>query len=573
MSKWKLENLVNLDALQTMFDGLYPVIGIPAGILDNQGNILVATEFQDICTKFHRVNPSTLMRCKNSEDYIINQLKDDDIVTYKCINNLYEVALPIIVEGEYLGSVMMGQFFYDDEIIDFEIFKKQSIEFGFNQDEYLEALKKVPVFSRDKIKNIIEYCRGLVTTLIETSISKLNNSYANNKYSILFNSINDYIFIIDSQKRVIECNKEQSIYYHKEEFFGKKYTDVLPDKFSKLLDDAIERLDYQKVAQQFDYSVFIDGKERWFNAQVNEVEHQMKEKSKDYMVVCHEFTCRKRIIDELQNAKNKAEEANNAKNTFVANISHELKTPIAVIFSAIQLFELKIDNTPGIDKLDYSKHIRTIKQNCRRLTRLINNLIDITKVDGGFMSLQLVNVEIVGLVKKITLSVTEYAKVKGLELVFNAQINSMIIAVDPDKIERIVLNLLSNAIKFTEKNNTITVNVYENKNDVFISVRDNCIGISEEKLDHIFERFNQIGDLFSRNHEGSGIGLSLVKSFTEMHGGSISVETELGKGSEFIVRLPVNDEVEKNSVYNCNYDNNDIYKEMLRVELSDIFIC
>jgi PAS domain S-box-containing protein len=575
MDKWTLGELINLSVLQTMADNLYAVTGIPVGILDTEANILIATGWEDICTKFHRMNPLSLKRCKLSDHYVEQHLNNSDFVAYKCMNNLWEVSVPIIVEGEHIASIMLGQFFYEDEIINIDIFQKQAHEFAFDQDEYIAALKRVPVFSREKVRNIIEYYKGLMITLVESSITKLQYKRVNNKYSRLFNSMQDFVFVLDGSKRFIECNKpfDENLYVPVDIFIGKKFSEVLPSGPSNLLEDAIQRLENGNEIQPFDYSLIINNKEMWYSAQVSKVMNDSIGEKDGYMMVARDITESKYIMAEMQKAKLLAEEANNAKNTFIANISHELKTPITVIQSATQLSEMKLGNVSGTDKTYCNNYMKTIKQNCRRLLRLINNLIDVTKVDAGFMRLQLQNINIVRLVEKITMSVAEYAKAKSLNVIFNKAIEEKILAVDPDKIERMLLNLLSNAIKFTEKDQNIIVSIYEINLEIYISVKDTGIGIPNEKLGLIFERFNQINNILSRSHEGSGIGLSLVKSFAELHGGNISVKSKLGKGSEFIIKLPVKEldsaQLKKYPKYIID---SELYSDRLDVEFSDIYL-
>jgi signal transduction histidine kinase len=226
-----------------------------------------------------------------------------------------------------------------------------------------------------------------------------------------------------------------------------------------------------------------------------------------------------------------------------------------------------------MEKLYNNKYINIVKQNCRRLLRLVNNIIDVTKVDAGFMGLHLQNVNIVSLIEKITMSVAEYAKAKNINVIFDTSIEEKTIAVDPDKIERIILNLLSNAIKFTERNKDIHVSVYELNKELIISIKDSGKGIPSEKISQIFERFNQINDILSRSHEGSGIGLSLVKAFIEMHDGVIEVESELEKGSLFTIKLPIKViESIKEKPYSSYVEESDLYVERLHVEFSDIYL-
>jgi signal transduction histidine kinase len=215
---------------------------------------------------------------------------------------------------------------------------------------------------------------------------------------------------------------------------------------------------------------------------------------------------------------------------FFANISHELRTPLNVIFGGYQMIELMLkDNMPSKNGDKIENYLSTVKQNCYRLVRLINNLIDITKMDSGYFQLDLENLDIVNVVESITLSVAEYIKNNGVSLIFDTYVEEKVMSFDADKIERIMLNLLSNALKFTSQGGNIIVTMYDRGDTIIISVKDDGIGIPEDKQESIFDRFIQVDKSLSRNREGSGIGLSIVKSLVELHGGTISLKSELGK--------------------------------------------
>lgn len=184
------------------------------------------------------------------------------------------------------------------------------------------------------------------------------------------------------------------------------------------------------------------------------------------------------------------------------------------------------------------RYIKSLRQNTFRLLRLINNLIDITKIDAGFFELNLVNCNIIQIIEEITLSVANYMEGKNIKLTFDTALEEKFMACDPDKIERIMLNLLSNAVKFTEKQGGIWVNICSKQDSILVSVKDTGIGIAPDKKEVIFERFRQIDKSLNRKCEGSGIGLSLVKSLLELHGGRIWVKSKMGEGSEFVFELP-----------------------------------
>lgn len=187
---------------------------------------------------------------------------------------------------------------------------------------------------------------------------------------------------------------------------------------------------------------------------------------------------------------NESREYNKLITEFLSNISHELKTPLNVIFTAVQLlgfYEKDVD----YEKQD--KYLKLIKQNCYRLMKLINNLLDTTKLDSGYLKLNLVNYNIVSLIEEITLSVTSYAESKGINIIFDTDVEEKIIAVDTDKIERIILNLLSNSIKFTNPGGHIFVKIKDCGENVYIHVKDTGVGIPSDKLESIFERFFSSG--------------------------------------------------------------------------------
>ena len=274
---------------------------------------------------------------------------------------------------------------------------------------------------------------------------------------------------------------------------------------------------------------------------------------------------------EVEVEKKKLEEAihlESIRNEFLGNISHEFKTPLNIILGIVQLIDKNIE-LDNITKENLIRHVDIMKQNSYRLLRLVNNLIDISRIDIGYYNLQPSNYNIVKVVEDITLSIAEYVKHKKINLIFNTDVEEITLACDPDKIERVILNLLSNAIKYTDDNGDIYVSLNKVNEDVVVSVKDSGVGIPNDKLELIFDRFGQANDILSRRCEGSGIGLSIVKSIVEMHGGKIEVFSEIGKGSEFVFNIPIKILEEENVILTC--DNKDYHVEKCNIEFSDIY--
>ena len=231
-------------------------------------------------------------------------------------------------------------------------------------------------------------------------------------------------------------------------------------------------------------------------------------------------------------------EDNKLKLDFFVNISHELRTPVNLISSTIQLIKLNLKNLSKEDANIISKYIDIMESNSMRLIRLINNLIDSTKIDAGFVKFTPINADIIKFIEDVCDSVVDYVDFNKMNLIFDTDREEEIVLFDPDIIERILLNLLSNAVKFNKVDGTIYVNLYTKDDEIRITVRDEGIGIPKEKLSSIFKRFEQIQTKNKIEKQGSGIGLYLVKSLVTLHGGNIKVESKVNEGSKFIITIP-----------------------------------
>lgn len=266
----------------------------------------------------------------------------------------------------------------------------------------------------------------------------------------------------------------------------------------------------------------------------------------------------------------KLEELIKMQDEIYVNVSHELKTPLNVIFSANQVMDMYLKSDSIVDKKDILfNYNNIIKQNCYRLTKLINNIVDLSKSNSGLLKLNLCNVNIVDVIENIVQSVSEYVKSKELKMIFDTNVEEKIIACDTDMIERVMLNLISNAMKFSYPKGEIFVNVLDKDGIVEISVKDTGRGIEKQNLDYIFNRFYQEDKSLSRNAEGTGLGLSLIKSLVELHNGNISVESEINKGSIFKVELPartIECEVLREQPNSLNSK-----IETIKIEFSDIY--
>ena len=227
------------------------------------------------------------------------------------------------------------------------------------------------------------------------------------------------------------------------------------------------------------------------------------------------------------------------KNNYFVNLSHELRTPLNVLCSISQLIRniSKKDMFITHEKLSY--YMEIMDRNTSRLLKLINNIIDNTKIENNSYVLNKEDIDIVYLVEETVIDMKDYIEEKGLEFIFDTDVEEKLINCDKYEIERCIINLVGNAVKFTPKGGLIEVIVSDLDDKVKISVKDNGIGISEENKRLIFDRFNQVVDKNAESKGGSGLGLTICKQLITLHCGDIYMESEVGVGSEFIIILPV----------------------------------
>jgi PAS domain S-box-containing protein len=252
--------------------------------------------------------------------------------------------------------------------------------------------------------------------------------------------------------------------------------------------------------------------------------------------ISEDITEAKKVQAALRQAQEEAEKASRAKSQFLANMSHELRTPLNAIlgFSAL----LRDDATGRLDEATRLRFLNQIHSSGQHLLELINDVLDLSKVEAGQMDLLLQPVELGQLIDEVRATVEPLARTKSVALNIVLAPELRLVA-DPAKVRQMLLNLISNAIKFTPSGGRIDIRRRRIEALIEISVTDTGIGIAEEDLGRLFTEFQQLDAGRGQRQEGTGLGLALTKRFAELHGGRVSVESKLGKGSTFTLHLPI----------------------------------
>lgn len=435
----KFAELVNINELQELCENFTGITGAVTTFLDPEGNILLQSGWQDICTRYHRTHPATSLCCRESDTIKAGQLKKGESYTvYKCKNGLVNVAVPIMVDGEHVANFFTGQFFFEHPVEEPFIF--QAKEFGFDKTSYIEALRKVPVFSEQQVRMMMEFFTHFARLICEMGLSR------------------------------------------------------------KRLEDA-------KIEQR---------------CQKEHLEDLVNERTSELII-----------------AKEEAENANRAKSVFLANISHELRTPLDAVLGFSQLME----NAPNITN-GQRENLNIITSSGEHLLNLIDNVLEISKIESGRMALEESPIDVIQMMQEIASLMCARAREKGLDFTLEPCLDlNRHITVDGGKLRQVLINLIGNSIKYTQSGRVIVRIMVTDKTcservRLRFEVDDSGPGIREEDRERIFSPFVQLEDR-PYTKAGSGLGLAICKQYAELMGGTIGVAGKQGNGSVFHLEIPV----------------------------------
>ncbi|MHC1684872.1 MAG: ATP-binding protein [Clostridiaceae bacterium] len=416
----------------------------------------------------------------------------------------------------------------------------------------------------------------LSIAVILASYEETNNMLQNNLENMRFitENIGDMICELDNEFKVIYATDsfKKVLGYKPEELLNRSIKDIIHKEDYPGVEACMRSFAGSNLSMKCEHRLI--GK---FNSELyvqTLINRTVEDNEAKYILCLRDISKEKYLSDlevqftESQDQLNRAYELDKVKTEFFANVSHDLRTPINILFSSIQLYEVYFDDRENheenVDKMN--SYLKVMRQNCCRLIKLVNNLIDVSRIESNFMKLNLTYCDIVSITEDISISTVPYAEERGIYIEFDPEFEEKLIMCDIDILERVLLNLIANAIKFSNKGGVIRINLSEKDNFIVISVKDQGIGIPESMKEKVFERFLQVSEDSTSAKEGSGIGLCLVKGLIEMQGGTIDVISEVNKGSEFIFTLPI---VEKTDSYDEHFIT-ELNAKKIEIEFSDL---
>jgi len=571
--KYEFKDLVAIDQLRNIFESFSVATGFTTGLVSfPEQELLIATGWRDVCTKFHRKNASSKIHCKTSNITLTTNLKNHkETFVCKCQNGLVDGATPIIVDGVHIANLATGQIFFTEP--DLERFRKQGEEYGYDLDEYLEAVRNTPIVSEERFKKVLKFLSGIAVMLAEQALMKLRHQQISEKLKVqeeyaktLFQDSRIPLAIIDTETlEFLDCNQAAvSIYGYEEkrEIVGRSLLDVsapLQDDdtaslvlMQKYIDRALEtghvifRWKQQRPSGEFwaaevQLTIIIIGDKKHFQLTVLDITERVRVKEENFQL-------------ERQLVQSRKMEA---IGQLAGGIAHDFNNMLSGIMGAAQL-------------LQSSKHLQG-----QRESRMVDIILKASERAGDTVSKLMVfgrktkydftEINIHDVIDS-TLAILNNTISKNIIISFDQKALRDIVKGEYSELQNVFLNLAINATHAMPDGGQLifsTSNVYINSKDcdvshfdiqpgeyIKVSVCDTGHGIPKENLEKIFEPFFTTKE----QGKGTGLGLSTTYGIINGHNGSISVDSEEGVGTTFHILIPIAEKVERTGTENGTTD-------------------
>lgn len=557
----ELEDVFDSQSFQSIINNFYNLTHIPLSITDNKGKILVGAGWQDICTQFHRSCPETNKHCIESDTQLTKDVLKGEFKLYKCKNNMWDISTPIIIAGKHLGNVFSGQFFFEDEQPDYEIFRKQARKYGFNEEKYIKALDAAPRLSRETINKGMVVLMEFADIISQMSYNNIKIAKSLSKSKKLAQTLKEN----EEKYRFLADNLEKQVHKRTAELQTEKNylnTILSTTKSGIYIVDSNYELEYLNPMIEKDFGLYKGQKcyeyfykkdgicsnckiQQAFEGNTVEWEHKSSKSNKTYDVLATPITKknssilvflydvtrrdkaeieREKLIEELKNS-------NQELQSFAYITSHDLQEPLRTIASFAQLLQRRYKGQLDEDADDFLDYMVS---GATRMKSMVQGLLDYSRAGtGGYEFKEFSSEEALNTALSNLHSSIEECNAEVIHDLLPA------ILANKSQITRVFQNLIGNALKFRKEGipPKIHISAQEKEGEYIFSVSDNGIGLEEqysERIFEVFKRLHAIGEF-----EGAGIGLAIVKRIIDRHGGRVWVESTFGEGSTFYFTIPV----------------------------------
>lgn len=587
--------LVDIEQIRQLLEAQYKISGILSAILDTEENVLVAVGWQDICTRFHRAHPTTCAHCRESEAYIKAHLfacSKEGYLDYRCKNGLIDVAMPIFICGEHLATLFTGQFLYEDEEPDVEFFRARAKEFGFDEVAYLEALAKVPRYTRGQIGNTMEYYRNLVRIMAESGLKNLSLTQevrsrksaekslqdARDYLDNIINAIADPILVKNREHSLVLVNdafcalagrsREEVIGRNDYAFFPRDESDMFWKIDEKVFETGKENINEEELTEaQGQKRVLItkkslyrdlkgdtyvvgvirditDLKQKELELRIlnEELESRVAGRTSELATLNAELiklneTLEKRVEGEV--AKNRAKDImliqqnrQAAMGELLGHIAHQWKQPLNSIAVIIQSLELTASDGDLTEEC--------IDETVGKIMALLDHMAQTMDVFRDFYRPEK-EMTVFRLKDSIDTAIGFIAPaLRQHAIAVELDVDPGLVALGhPREYAQVLLNLFSNArnalVERKIKAPRLKIKAYFEGGKAVVTISDNAGGIPETDLGRIFEPY-----FTSREAAGgTGVGLYMSKNIIEKSmGGTLRAANSDG-GAQFRLEIPV----------------------------------
>ncbi|MCG6533249.1 MAG: PocR ligand-binding domain-containing protein [Syntrophales bacterium LBB04] len=551
-----LSDIIDHQALQTMMEEFYRLTHIGISILDVHGKVLVAVGWQDICAKYHRVHPDTLKNCRESDLFLANGVPAGMFKNYRCKNNLWNMATPIEMGGRQLGSIYIAQFFYEDEIPDYELFRSQARQHGFDETEYLAALDRVPRWSRETVDAAMAFYSKLAGMISSLSYSTVKLSRAlsqkdlalrllgesEQRHRNILQTAMDGFWIVDMQGRLLKVNEAycRMSGYSEQELLSMTISDLEDVKPSA---DTAARIQ-KRIAQGEDR--FESRHLRKDGSIVNvEVSVQYRPiESGRFVVFLRDITDRKREEEVKTQLEAQLRQAQKMESVgrLAGGVAHDFNNMLGVILGNVEMAMEQVDPAQPLHA-----DLEEIRKAAGRSAELTRQLLAFARKQTVTPKVLDLNETVAGMLKMLR-------RLIGEDIHLNWQPGAGLwpVRMDPSQIDQILANLCVNSRDAISGVGKITIETGNSALDedycaayagfvpgeyVWLTVSDNGCGMDKETMSHLFEPFFTTKAM----GKGTGLGLATVYGIVKQNSGFINVNSEPGLGTTFKIYLPRHD--------------------------------